>query len=130
MAEVARVLRSNGRAVFSEPLGHNPLLWLFRRLTPAFRTPDEHPLLYRDLRLMRKRFGNVEIKYFHLISLAAIPFLWTGFFRPVYRFLEKLDQLLFKILPVTGLLAWYAVIDLQDPGAAQMSGQKQAIAKA
>ena len=44
IAEIARVLRPEGRAIFIEPLGHNPLINLYRRRTPELRTPDEHPL--------------------------------------------------------------------------------------
>ena len=44
-SEVARVLRPSGHAVFLEPLGHNPLFNVYRRLTPGVRTRDEHPLL-------------------------------------------------------------------------------------
>ena len=42
-AELARVIKPGGRAVFAEPLGYNPLVNLYRRLTPEYRTPDEHP---------------------------------------------------------------------------------------
>src|SRR6266851_3045823 len=44
-AEIRRILRSDGGAVFIEPLGHNPLLNLYRKLTPQIRSVDEHPLL-------------------------------------------------------------------------------------
>ncbi len=47
---IARVLRPEGRAIFIEPLGHNPAISLFRSLTPQCRTPDEHPLKRADLR--------------------------------------------------------------------------------
>ena len=45
--EISRVLRDDGTAVFLEPLGHNPLINLYRGRTPELRTPDEHPLLTR-----------------------------------------------------------------------------------
>ena len=45
--EIARVLRAprRGRAIFVEPLGHNPVINLYRKLTPNMRTVDEHPLV-------------------------------------------------------------------------------------
>jgi SAM-dependent methyltransferase len=48
LAELRRILRPGGRAVFLEPLAANPLLRLGRYLTPAARTPDEHPLTVAD----------------------------------------------------------------------------------
>ena len=62
MRELARVLRPSGRAVFMEPLGHNPAINAFRNRTPELRTPDEHPLLGKDLKLCRRYFGSVEVK--------------------------------------------------------------------
>lgn len=50
LREVHRVLAPGGRAVFLEPLLDNPLLRLFRRLTPEARTDDERPLSAEDLR--------------------------------------------------------------------------------
>jgi ubiquinone/menaquinone biosynthesis C-methylase UbiE len=48
LEELRRILRPGGRAVFLEPLWHNPLLRLGRALTPSARTPDEHPLTTAD----------------------------------------------------------------------------------
>src|SRR2546427_3559410 len=42
--QLARVLRRGGAAYFLEPLAHNPILNLFRWLTPSRRTPTERPL--------------------------------------------------------------------------------------
>lgn len=49
LEQVRRVLAPGGLAVFQEPLAGNPLLWLFRRLTPRARTRDERPLSRADL---------------------------------------------------------------------------------
>ena len=43
LAQVRRVLAPGGLAVFQDPLAGNPLLRLFRRLTPQARTIDERP---------------------------------------------------------------------------------------
>lgn len=37
-------LKSKGKALFMEPLGHNPLINLFRLMTPERRTQDEKPI--------------------------------------------------------------------------------------
>ena len=45
-----RALKTGGRALFVEPLADNPLLRLFRLLTPSARTKDEKPFTGRDIR--------------------------------------------------------------------------------
>jgi ubiquinone/menaquinone biosynthesis C-methylase UbiE len=115
LGELARVLRPDGKAIFMEPLGHNPALNLFRRVTPKFRTPDEHPLLRKDIKLMRRYFRVTRCRFFHLFSFGAIPFLPTRVFFPVLEFLDGLDRGLFRLAPILGYLAWYAVITLEKP---------------
>ena len=66
LAEMARVLRPSGSGVFSEPLGHNPLINWYRNRTPRMRTPDEHPLVRSDFRLFREYFKDVSVEFFHL----------------------------------------------------------------
>ncbi len=46
---IYRVLKPGGRLVFKEPLGDNPLLKVFRYLTPKARTIDEEPFSKKDL---------------------------------------------------------------------------------
>jgi ubiquinone/menaquinone biosynthesis C-methylase UbiE len=110
-AEISRVLKPGGKAVFMEPLGHNLAINLFRRATPSMRTDDEHPLLKRDLDLARRYFENVRYEYHHLASFAALPFVKTPVFRPLVGFLDAVDRGLFK-LPGVGLLSWYAIMEL------------------
>ena len=60
--ELVRVLKPSGRAVFFEPLGHNPLINLYRRMTPDMRSADEHPLVEDDLAAMARYFHEAECK--------------------------------------------------------------------
>ena len=57
-SELQRVVKKDGVALFIEPLGHNPFIKLYRKLTPRLRTLDEHPLLSKDLILAKKYFDN------------------------------------------------------------------------
>jgi SAM-dependent methyltransferase len=112
LAEVARVLRPNGRALFFEPMGHNPIINLYRRFTPRLRTADEHPLLMRDLSAMQERFGDVQVRFFHLTSLAAAPLAHSRPFARVAGALERFDSWLFRHVPRARKHAWVAVIQL------------------
>jgi SAM-dependent methyltransferase len=115
LAEIARVLRPDGHAVFFEPMGHNPLIKLYRRFTPSMRTPDEHPLLMSDFDTARARFGTVDVTFFHALSLAAVPFRKARGGSHLLRALEALDRSLFDHVPASRRLAWVAVLRLGQP---------------
>jgi SAM-dependent methyltransferase len=114
-AEIVRVLRPGGRAIFLEPLGHNPAINLYRRRTPALRTPDEHPLTDGDLKLARSFFAATDYRFYHLFSLAAVPFRDTRAFDRLLSGLDAVDRTLFRVVPPARRLAWYAVLELERP---------------
>jgi len=66
---IYQVLESNGRAVFVEPLAHNPILNLWRKLTPNLRTPGEHPLSYSDIQKMGDCFNLIRQQEFCLLPI-------------------------------------------------------------
>jgi SAM-dependent methyltransferase len=107
--EVVRVLRPGGHALFWEPLGLNPLINFYRWITPSARTVDEHPLLPRDIRLLCEHFASVELEFFGLASLAAVPIRNTGVGRAARRVLERVDDAICS-LPGVRFLAWYSII--------------------
>ena len=112
--EIRRVLRPGGRAVFYEPLGPNPLINLYRRVTPTARTVDEHPLRRPDFRLAERSFGDVRTTTHELVSIGTAPIADTALGRPAHRITMALDRVL---LAVPGLrwMAWIVVIDLREP---------------
>lgn len=116
LAEIARVLRPQGRAIFLEPLGHNPLINCYRRISPDVRTVDEHPLRFAELEETR-RFGRVRTAYFHFLALAALPLalVHEPTARAVARPLQALDRVLFGLVPPARKLAWIVVVELRDP---------------
>jgi ubiquinone/menaquinone biosynthesis C-methylase UbiE len=73
LQEIRRILRPGGRAVFHEPLGHNPLIQLGRAVTPAARTSDEHPLTVADWKLCREIFPAFEHRELELVTVAFMP---------------------------------------------------------
>jgi SAM-dependent methyltransferase len=114
-AEIARTLKPSGAAIFVEPLGHNPIINLYRRLTPRLRTDDEHPLKVGDLRALERRFGRVEARFFHLSSLLAVPLHRRPGFALALAGLEALDRALFRLVPPLQRFAWMVVLALGDP---------------
>jgi SAM-dependent methyltransferase len=113
--EVARVLRPDGFAVFLEPMGHNPIINLYRRATPALRTADEHPLTEGDLALARRYFTRVETRYFTLFPLFGVPFRRLPGFQTLMSLLASLDRVVFKVFPFAGRFAWQVVLQLSGP---------------
>jgi SAM-dependent methyltransferase len=114
-SELARTMKPGGRAVFLEPLGHNPLINAYRKLTPGLRTPDEHPLLMKDFSLANLHFGKVDLHFFNLFTLSAVPFRHWRWFPRVLNLLNGMDSMLFRVFPGAGQFAWTVVIILSHP---------------
>lgn len=53
---VHRVLKPNGVIIFLEPLNMNPLYKIYRKSNPQERTPDEHALVSKDFKTIKKKF--------------------------------------------------------------------------
>jgi ubiquinone/menaquinone biosynthesis C-methylase UbiE len=115
LSEIARVLKPDGSAIFLEPLGVNPAIRLFRRMTPALRTRDEHPLTVADLHLIREYFDHVTYDFHHLLSVGAVPFRRTRAFPRILRSLSRVDRVAFRYLPPIRPLAWQVVMTLERP---------------
>ncbi len=111
--EIARTLKPGGRAFFIEPLGHNPLINLYRMRTPELRTVDEHPLLATDLVGATRRFWRVEAEFHHLSVLGAAPLFGSPLFRPAYRLLERVDQVLLGPRSPMRWGAWLVLLTLE-----------------
>ena len=111
--EITRTLKPDGKAVFLEPLGHNPLLNLVRRLTPQMRSRDERPLRMTDIRAAHQNFGVVEARFLHLSSLLGLPLRRAPGVRFLIRALDSLDKVLFT----TWLkrYAWIVVLSFEQP---------------
>lgn len=114
-SELARVLDSGGVTLFSEPMGHNPLINLYRRLTPKMRTDDEHPFKMSDIRLAKQYFGKLEVEYYNFLTLLTIPFRNWRSYPIILGFANTIDQLLFKLLPFTKSWAWMVILKFSDP---------------
>ena len=76
---------------------------------------DEHPLVVKDFEHAKTYFGRLKITYFHLTSLAAVPFRQRPWFSSFLIRLDKLDQALFHRFPRLRKHVWAAAIVLSEP---------------
>lgn len=127
--EVRRVLRPGGKAAFIEPLKHNPLIGLYRRLAGESRTPTERPLGFADIQRMRQVFPVLDHREFWLFTL----YLFVHFFlfervspskvrywkkviedapryERLFGALKRLDDAALCALPFLSRLCWNTVI--------------------
>ena len=87
LAEIARVLKPGGRAVFCEPFAHNPFINAFRYTKHHFfedHVGTDRPLKAQDRAVFEKYFDEVE-------------FVGSSLFSDRVRSLVALDRVLLKI---------------------------------
>ena len=127
-------LADGGKFVTWDPLAYNPAINVYRSMATDVRTPDEHPLKWRDIKLFHKHFGTVETRYFWLTTLIIFVIMtlaqrrnpnkerfWKVVvqegekWRWLYSPLEKLDRLLLWLVPPLRLLCWNIVVVSSDP---------------
>ncbi|MGD1919491.1 MAG: class I SAM-dependent methyltransferase [Pleurocapsa sp.] len=111
---IVKTLKPSGKAIFIEPLGHNFLINLYRRLTPDIRSQDEHPLLNKDLNAIASNFKQSKIQYFYLTSLAASFIVRKPGFKTLLGFCQWFDSILLKF-PGIKQQAWMVLIELEQP---------------
>ncbi len=112
--QVNFVLKPRGKCTFIEPLGTNPVINIYRRLTPQDRTPTEHPLKMGDLDLFKEKFSFTEFHY--LYALAVFAFFLRTFsgteklFWPLFKLLHKTDRKFMSLIPFYKSLCWDVII--------------------
>lgn len=116
LSELARVIKPKGRMVCVEALRHNPLIHWYRKRTPHLRTEweVEHILGVESLDVMRKYFGKVRVRFYHLAALALVPLRKTVLFPlllPVFNFI---DGILLSTQFI-GKYGWIMVVELEQP---------------
>jgi ubiquinone/menaquinone biosynthesis C-methylase UbiE len=105
--KLRRILTPGGKILAVEALDYNPIIKLYRMLTPAMRTEWEktHILSKKDITFAKRFFNIGDIKYWHVIIYAA------GIFPPALPILNFLDKLIVKI-PLLQLMAWIFTFEL------------------
>lgn len=95
--EIKRVLKSDGYAIITEPLGMNWFLRFYRFVTPKLRSKDEHPFKMKELKLFKEIFPESRFYFFELTTLLAKPFIvlkMKKFANLFQKFLLKCDNVL------------------------------------
>lgn len=129
LKEVKRVLKKNGIFVSWDPLAHNPLINIYRKMATEVRTEDEHPLKINDIRIFKKYFKKVsyETTWFFTLWIFLKFYLiekvdpnkeryWKKIINEqkrlekTYYTLEKLDKLVLSFLPFLKRYCWNIVI--------------------
>jgi SAM-dependent methyltransferase len=124
IAEMHRVLKPGGKACFWDPMKHNPVINVYRRMATEVRTEDETPLDINLVDFVRSRFSQTHADTFWIATL----WIFLSFYliekvnpnderywkkiilehqrlAPTYRRLEKLDAIL-KHIPGMKRMAW------------------------
>jgi SAM-dependent methyltransferase len=108
-AEIRRILRPDACAVFIELLGHNPLVNLYRKLTPQIRSVDKHSLLVKDVSDIREQFVQVDCGIsFFVPGCGAVP--QVEIFPVAIDTLQRGNNSLFRMLPATWRYVWMMVM--------------------
>jgi len=114
--ELARIIKPNGEIICNEPLAYNPFIQLYRKNTPHLRTrwEEKHILHKKDIFLAKKYFNKIEIKFFHLATIMAVPFRKFKIFKYILTLCEKIDFIILK-LPFIKWWAWQVIFILSKP---------------
>jgi ubiquinone/menaquinone biosynthesis C-methylase UbiE len=122
--EMHRILKPGGKACFWDPLRHNPIINIYRRIATQVRTEDEAPLDIQIVNFVKAQFASTEYDTFWLATLwIFIQFYaieridpnqeryWKKIIiehqqlQPNYQRLERLDRIL-KRVPSLRKYAW------------------------
>ena len=74
----------------------NPIINIYRKLTPKARSVDEHPLVFQDIKLIESMFKNVEVKYYGFLTLIFFPFYKSPENSKLFRFISGIDRMILK----------------------------------
>ncbi|MHA1291717.1 MAG: class I SAM-dependent methyltransferase [Promethearchaeota archaeon] len=114
-SEINRVVKNDGKILFVEPLGLNPIINWYRKRTPEIRTESEHPLKPRDFKIIQKYFSIIDSQGFYLLTILSFvfkTFIKSNMLYKISRYLfVKADRVLISISAFLKYLCWIIVIN-------------------
>lgn len=113
-----RILAPKAMIHFGEPLVHNPLLRLYRILTPQLRSPTEVPLSQKQVEYFVDGFVDVRVEYFNLTGLLFFPLtyvLGSAATAQILRATAAVDGAIGTALPVLKRYSEYVVMQMRAP---------------
>jgi ubiquinone/menaquinone biosynthesis C-methylase UbiE len=129
LKEIKRVLKKGGTFVSWDPLAHNPVINVYRKMAMGVRTEDEHPIKMSELQIFKKYFPELTYTTTWLFTLNIfLKFYLIDRVHPnqerywkkiivehkklekLYGGLERLDQGILKVFPFMKRYCWNIVI--------------------
>lgn len=119
--ELARVIRSGGRALFAETSARNPMLMLARRfLTGRFgiakySSIGEKPLGNTELAALGSHFSGLKTHYLEFVCFsmfASNVLQWRESTRALQEMLKGTDRAVYRWLPLLRRYSYFVVVEL------------------
>ena len=129
LIESKRVLKPGGTFVSWDPIAHNPVINIYRRMAMGVRTEDEHPIKMHQIDIFRRHFSQVRYETFWFATLCIfLKFFfidrvhpnkeryWKKILvehkklEPLYNRLARVDRVLFRFFPFLKRYAWNIVV--------------------
>ena len=118
--EVARVLKSGGRAVFHENSARNPLLMFARKILvgrfgiPKNSSPGEHPLQPAEIQQFGRAFNTSRVFYGRMFLFQlAVKYLLKRESGSVFDFARILDNWLYAKANKLRAMTYYQILCLE-----------------